>query len=47
MDALNLLYWGEYLIRSLELRQELTCEPFVCGQTDHELQKHDEDIVRP
>ena len=38
---------GGYLIRALELQQELTCEQFVRGQTDHELQKHDEDTVRP
>ena len=28
-------------------RQELTCEQFVSGQMDHELQKYDEYTVRP
>ena len=47
-DVLNLLYRGGYLICiHWSVRQELTCDPFVRGQTDHELQKHDEDTVGP
>ena len=35
----------KFVTRSLELRQELTCEQFVRGETDHELPKYDEDTV--